>query len=491
MPANRLQGDTMQLSSPAPARRARLVLLASLLLVTLAAGTAARFGRPDGSGGDATGASSPVSGTAGALSVRAALDRSSVLRGGDGLVRVELVLAGRGPIGVLDAATLPTDFVVVLDRSGSMQGEPLLFAKAAVRELYTGLRPQDRFALVGYASDAAVEVPLAHAGPDARLQVERVLGDLVASGGTHMSAGLDLAHEVAASARAAGRVQRVLLLSDGHANQGDFSTGGLRARAARAVPAEYVLSAVGVGVDFDETLMSAVADAGTGNYYYLPDARELAGIFAGEFAAARETIVRGLQVILAPGDGIELVDAAGYPLERDGARVSFRPGDLHAGQERRIWLTLRAPTDRERALDLGALALRWQQPDGMRGELPTLALPALACVAGEDAYYASFDASTYERSSTEALGRLKERVAASLRAGRQEEAVSAVDAFESDLRLQQTRVLGHAVQKDADALRALNDLAASPAASAPQVQKELGKKLLEEGRDARRAGAKY
>jgi Ca-activated chloride channel homolog len=185
------------------------------------------------------------------------------------------------------------------------------------------------------------------------------------------------------------------------------------------------------------------------------------------------------------------MDAAGYPLEREGARVSFRPGDLHAGQERRIWLTLRAPTDRERPLDLGDLALRWQEPDGVRGELPALALPALACVAGEDAYYASFDASTYERSSTEALGRLKEKVAASLREGRPEEAVSSVRSFESDLTLQQTRALGHAVQKDADALRALNDLAASPAASEPEMQKQLGKKLLEEGRDARRAGAKY
>ncbi|HEX5067552.1 MAG TPA: VWA domain-containing protein [Myxococcota bacterium] len=481
----------MQTRPLAPARRARLVLLASLLLVTLAAGTAARFGRPGGPGAAATGASGPVSGTAGALSVRAALDRSSVLRGGDGLVRVELVLEGRGPIGGLDATTLPTDFVVVLDRSGSMQGEPLLFAKAAVRELYTGLRPQDRFALVGYASDAALEIPLAHAGPDARPQVERVLGDLVASGGTHMSAGLDLAHEVVASARAAGRVQRVLLLSDGHANQGDFSTEGLRARAARAVPSEYVLSAVGVGVAFDETLMSAVADAGTGNFYYLPDARELAGIFAGEFAAARETVARGLQVSLAPGDGIELVDAAGYPLERDGARVSFRPGDLHAGQERRIWLTLRAPTERERALDLGDLALRWQEPDGVRGELPALALPALACVAGEDAYYASFDASTYERSSTEALGHLKEKVAASLREGNVEEALIRVDGYEREMRREQSRALGHVVEQDASALQALRSEASSPAASTPEMQKQLGKKLLEEGRDARRAGAKY
>ncbi|HVN40360.1 MAG TPA: hypothetical protein VMW19_19530 [Myxococcota bacterium] len=126
--------------------------------------------------------------------------------------------------------------------------------------------------------------------------------------------------------------------------------------------------------------MSALADAGTGNFYYLPDVRELAGIFAGEFAAARETVARGLVVELAPGSGIELVDAAGYPLERMASRVAFRPGDLYAGQVRRVFLTLRAPTGREGALETGALALRWQDPDGSGRAPPPLALPSLACV---------------------------------------------------------------------------------------------------------------
>jgi Ca-activated chloride channel family protein len=476
----------MQLSTPAPGRRARLVLLVSLLLVTLAAGVAARIGGPAGQRTGGT-TSALALGSVGALSASAALDRSSVLRGGDGLVRVELVLEGRPPLAATDAATLPTDFIVVFDRSGSMMGEPLLFAKAAVRELYAGLRPQDRFALVGYASDAGIEIPLGSAGPHARPDVERVLGDLVASGGTHMSAGLDLAHDLAVRSRAAGRVQRVLLLSDGHANQGDFSHEGLRGRAARAGSGEYVLSAVGVGQDFDETLMSAVADAGTGNFYYLPDARELAGVFAGEFAAARETVARGVEVTLAPGNGIEIVDAAGYPLERDGARVSFRPGDLYAGQARRLWLTLHAQTDRERMLDLGAVALRWRETDGTPRELTQLALPALACVAGEDAYYASFDQPVYRRASSESLGRLRERAAHNLREVGQGAAVAELDAFASAWKDEQQRVLGEIAPEEAAKLEELRATVASPTANGSGMQKQ----LLQEGRDARRDGAKY
>lgn len=479
----------MQPLAPAPARRARLVLLSSLLFATLAAGVGARVlgSHPTPGPGGGSGVTSSRSG---ALSARAALDRGSVLRDSDGLVRVELSLEGQAP--ATTGTALPTDLVVVLDRSGSMQGEPIAFARAAVRELYAGLRPQDRFALVGYASDAALELPLAPAGGAEQARVERALEAIVASGGTHMSAGLDLAHEVLQGARAAGRAQRIILLSDGHANQGDFSYEGLRTRAARAVPAEYVLSAVGVGHEFDETLMSALADAGTGNFYYLPDVRELAGIFAGEFAAARETVARGLRVEIAPGPGVEIVDAGGYPLERDGARAGFRPGDLFAGQQRRIWLSLRAPTAREGELALGALALSWNEPDGARGQLPALALPALACVAGEDDYYASIDEPLYRRGEVEeSIGGLRERLAPMLRAGRQAEAVAELDAYGARFEQERMRAFGKVAPEDKAKLDALRSIVASPSAASPSVQKQLGKQLLEEGRDARRSGAKY
>jgi Ca-activated chloride channel family protein len=283
----------------------------------------------------------------------------------------------------------------------------------------------------------------------------------------------------------------VILISDGHANQGDFSHEGLRARSGRAVASEYVLSAVGVGQDFDETLLSAVADAGTGNFYYLPDARELAGIFAGEFAAARETVARGLRVEWRPAPGVELIDAAGHPLAREGSRVSFRPGDLFAGQQRRVWLTLRAPTDREGELALGALALHWQEPSGARGEGAELALPQLACVAGEDDYYASIDETLYRRGdSQEALGGLKERLSWSLRAGRQDEAVAELDRYEAHYTQEQRRAFGEVRPEDAAALAKLRSIVAAPAAAEPEAQKQLGKQLLEEGRDARRDGAK-
>ena len=125
--------------------RARGILLGTLLALTLAVGVAARIAstppKPSADGNLAT------SSRSGAVQFSANLDRSSVLAGSDGTLRVELVIgADRAPFQD-GAPRTPTDLVVILDRSGSMQGAPLQFAKAAVFELLGQLGAEDRFGL--------------------------------------------------------------------------------------------------------------------------------------------------------------------------------------------------------------------------------------------------------------------------------------------------------------------------------------------------------
>ena len=464
--------------------RYRAVIFGLLLAVTLALGAAARR----------TEAPEPtpprIAAGNGTVALTAELDRTAVLRGGDGLVRAELVLRG-GPGAERSAVRVPTDLLVVLDRSGSMAGEPLATALAALRELIAGLSDGDRFALVTYASQTALEIPLEAASPAARERWSRAIAAIYAEGGTDMASGLDRGHAVLAGAGRRGAATRVIVLSDGHANEGDFSLEGLRARAGRARAAEYVLSAVGIGNGFDEALMSALADAGSGNFYYLPDTARLAGVFAGEFAAARETVARGLAVRIAPGADVRIADAAGYPLETADGAVTFYPGDLFAGQERRIWLTLHAPTQTAGEVALGGVAVEFATAAGERQRVELAALPAVTCVADDAVYYGSFDAERYQRANrTDAIGRLKQSVAAKVAAGHQAEAVAEIHTYQRHAEAEQRKVLGD-VQADAQrAVSALSFSAAAPEAAAPDWREQLGKQLLESGRDDQRAGAK-
>jgi Ca-activated chloride channel family protein len=281
------------------ATRNRIFVAALLLALTLAGAVAARkIAQPDGNPGAGTLTTMPgviPTGQVGPVSFGGRLDRSSVMQGGDGIARLELLIRGDRP-DVATALHASTDLIVVLDRSGSMRGAPIVHALASVRELVSQLAPGDRFSLVTYASGAAQVIPLAHATDDARRVWRATLAGIRVGGGTNMASGIDMALHTVDGLSRNGRVPRVVLLSDGHANEGDSSFQGLVARARRAAIGEYVFSTVGVGEGFDENLMTALADAGTGNFYYVQRSEELGEVFAAEFASARETVATALEV---------------------------------------------------------------------------------------------------------------------------------------------------------------------------------------------------
>jgi Ca-activated chloride channel family protein len=409
-------------------RRGRLLAAGALVLATAIAGTVAR-GRtapsPSGTPPEFTAADGRVRFTG-------RLDRSAVLQHGDGLVRMELAIRGRDAEPRIRAARLPTDLLVILDRSGSMEGEKIVRARAAIGEIVSRLGEQDRFALVAYSNDAALAIPLTPAAA-AREAWSRRGTELAADGGTNMASGLDLGLDTIDAARAAGRAARVILISDGLANQGDASREGLVRRAGRAARGEYVLSAIGVGADFDEQLMTALADAGTGNYYYLERASDLASVFTREFDGARTTVAKALAVEIEPADGVEVRDAAGYPLVREGRRIVFRPGGLHAAQERRIWVTLAAPHATVGEQALGRFSLSY----GDAGARTTLAFgetPRIAVVANEDDFFARVDKSAWaDGVLVEAYNEMQAAVAREVKAGNRQKALDRIQAYRAEV----------------------------------------------------------
>lgn len=349
----------------------------------------------------------------------ATLDRTAVAKHGDGLVRLELVMKADE---VAEAARAATDFVVVLDRSGSMSGDRISKARSAVLGLIDQLSPQDRLGLVIFDNQAERLIQLEAADAANKERWRAQVDDIGPGGGTNLSEGLDEALSLLERGRRSGRVGRLLLLSDGEANAGDITTEGLRARGQRAARGELVLSTIGVGEGFNESLMAQVADAGTGNFHYLADNAKLGSILERELSSTRATVASALRVQMALGKGVELVDAAGYPLERGAESVSFQPGALFSGQERRVWLTLRVPADQEQNVALGQLTLNYVEGGQARAVAPSQAL-AVNCVKDEAVAVAAIDKTTWERGvMQEEWGRVQQDVARAVREGKREEA---------------------------------------------------------------------
>lgn len=420
------------------------------------------------------------------------LDRSAVHVGSDGVVHLELVATGvERPDRLI--TRLPTDVVVVLDRSGSMGGDPMAKALASIRELVGQLGVDDRFALVTYANGADLALALEAATVEARARWTSSLGSIAAGGGTNMSAGLDRAHALISASREAGRVARIVLLSDGHANQGDATPDGLARRSSRAVAGEYVLSTVGVGEGFDERLMTRLADEGTGNFYYVPDVEVLAGIFAAEFESARQTVASALEIRIDTPDGVEVLDAAGYPLEQQKDYVLIRPGALFAGQARSFWVTLRVPTTGAGETQLGDVRVAYRTVEGEAREARLAAFPPIATVIDEASFVAALDPDAVSAHHAEdTINRLQQSISGLVSSGRYAAARDELDSVDYG----ELEALGYERERTASfrAIEKLKDeverAAAAPAAAQPEVRNKVGKQLYEQGTDGRRKGAK-
>ncbi len=415
------------------------------------------------------------------------LDRAAVLRGGDGIVRMQLLMRAESR-PLLVSERVPTDLVVVLDRSGSMNGSKMEHARAAIRELLGRLGPEDRFSLIGYADSARIEIPLAPATAQARAAWLRSVNALQPRGATNLSAGLELGLGRIDERRDRARVARVILISDGLANRGDASVRGLTALAAGAARGEYTLSSVGVGLDFNEEVMTAIADAGTGNYYYLESAEDLSRVFAAEFDAARSTVASALELRIEPAAGVRVIEAAGYPLEATPRGVVLRPGSLFAGQERRIWVTLAVGGDRLGAHELGRFALAYTDRD-RRSEVSFATTPVVTRVAERSDYLASLNRPQFEQAvKHEGYGRLQQQVSSYVRRGLFADADRAIDAFVESHEELNAELRSEALADEIARARSLKR-DAKEAASSPEKRNAFGKAKSYEARRLRRDGA--
>ena len=477
-------------ASGAGSRRRAFTLAAVLLVATAGAGAALRRADAPSRVLPATLPLAFHAASSGPVHFSAHLDRGAILEGSDGELRMEIVLRADRPSGELHER-LPSDLVVVLDRSGSMAGEKLDHARAAVAALIERLGERDRFALVTYSDGAELRIPLAPANADAKRAWLEKASWLSAAGGTRLSAGLDLALDAVDSSRSGGRAPRVILISDGLANQGDVSREGLRSRAARASRGEYALSTIGVGADFDEELMASLADAGSGNFHYLQSPESLSEIFTAELDTARETVASGVVVRLTPAPGIVWTDAAGYPISRDaGGSFVVRPGTLFAGQERRFFATLRVPPTGAPIQEIGALQVSYRGVDGPR----TLDLeggPRVARVAREEEFASQLDRTLWTKGvAVEAYNRLRRELSQDVKHGDAEAARERIASYERIVSGMNQLVRSPEVDAQLEDVRLLSSKVEAAAASPAPQRAEEAKRLQADALDAARPGAK-
>jgi Ca-activated chloride channel family protein len=275
-----------------------------------------------------------VTSSGGALSVTAQLDRAYVSEtgGGEAYLEVDVMAAGRPDEG----PRVPVNAVLIVDRSGSMTGPKLQRAKDAARELLSKLNGDDRFALIDFGSDARVLVPSMAATGAAKERALELVERLEAQGGTNLSAALELAAPELQRGHALSRADKIFLASDGQANEGISTRNGLLAVARRAFGMSTTVSTFGVGEDYDEDIMTALAAQAGGLTHFIRTADEIVPAFRAELSRATKAVARDVRLQIRPAAGSRVLSVIGY--ESDGGWV--RLPDFAAGERRRVLVKL-------------------------------------------------------------------------------------------------------------------------------------------------------
>jgi Ca-activated chloride channel family protein len=252
----------------------------------------------------------------------------------------------------------PVSLAIVIDRSGSMTGEPIANARAAAAHLIDQLTEADAFAVVAYSSDEQTMVPVTRATDAAKRAAHARLEQIYADGGTCISCGLLAGQAELASSPIAG-LRRIVLISDGQANEGIADRGQLAELAAQTAARGTSISAVGVGLDFDEQTMTRLAEVGQGNYYFIEDTRNLDAMFARELGGLVQTVATGVRLDVSPAPGVTIDEVYGYPSTRQGGDVVVPVADLRAGETRKVVLHVTVAPGATGHAVIANLALAW------------------------------------------------------------------------------------------------------------------------------------
>lgn len=275
--------------------------------------------------------------TDGVVSVDARLGEAYV-RQGSGTMHTSVLVKASQDHGA--ASRMPANVVLVIDRSGSMSGERIEHARASALFLLDQLADGDRFSIVTYASNARVDFPSSLLNSDTRGMARASIDQIHAGGGTCISCGLDAGELQLAAADMAGSSERVIVISDGKAGSGVTSADGLGEMARRLEAAGSTVSSVGVGLDYNENVMAAIAQRGNGNHYFVEDPSTLAVTLEQELDSLSQLVAQNVRLSFELQPGVRFVQGYDRDFEVVGNRVHVSLGAMPMGREKTVLMEL-------------------------------------------------------------------------------------------------------------------------------------------------------
>lgn len=240
----------------------------------------------------------------------------------------------------------PVNLALVMDTSGSMAGDAITHARDAAKEMLAQLEDGDRLAVIAFHSTAEVLVPSTEISAENKADIGARIDSMKAVGTTDMAGGMNLAVKQLAPHVQEKRISRVVLLSDGVPN--DESP--IMNLAQNAQRLGIAITALGLGVDYNETLLANMAQRSGGAFHYIEEPSMVAGVFRDEVLRLERMVARNMTLTFNPGPGVTVQEVIGLPLQRANQRTAYvHLGDLAEGEPRDVLVRMHVGARRDGA----------------------------------------------------------------------------------------------------------------------------------------------
>lgn len=253
----------------------------------------------------------------------------------------------------------PANIAIVLDRSGSMNGEKLIRAKEAATLAVELLDENDILSIIGY--DTTVEILVPATKVSDKQSIKRAIANLRADGSTALFAGVSKGAAEVRKFLDNERVNRVILLSDGQANRGPSSPSALGKLGSSLGKEGMSVTTIGLGTGYNEDLMTQLAGYSDGNHAFVKNAEDLARIFKYEFGDVLSVVAQDVTITIELDSQVKPIRLLGREGDITGNTISTRMNQLYSEQEKYVLIEVELPNGKpDETKDIANVEVNYQ-----------------------------------------------------------------------------------------------------------------------------------
>lgn len=317
-----------------------------------------------------------------ALTATLTPSREATMANGPAREQFLLELLAGGTPGVAGGRT-PLNLCLVIDRSGSMEGMPLEYAKHACNHVVDLLSSNDVLSIVTF--EETVDLLMAPQRVTQKDQIRQGIAQIVAGNTTNLHGGISLAMQQVAQMDEPGRATRIVVLSDGDPTAGIKDYSSLVNFASDVKSRGVTITFLGFGPDYNEELLAGMAKKSGGNYYFIPRPELIPEVFRTELERLFTVVARNITLKLDLARWVTLRSQHGQ--QGDGKSVSIQLADLERGATLEQVFDLEFPNHPLGWYRVGAGNLTYD--DGSTGQRESIDIDFVMEFTGDTARYSA------------------------------------------------------------------------------------------------------